>query len=269
MNQISKTLVTAILLVGATSVYSAPVQLATGDIIVEYDLDNFSLNVDGTGYDSSVYSVTALANGVRLGFGGLLNIYASSYSNYSPETKEADYSALFSLVPTAGKTITGFTITYSGGYSVEMPGSAEANGVGLTVGGSSGGGLFSISSSFTGASVPTLSGQLSATGEISVVDVLDGFQDVLIGYQPVLDYCEVENPEICHYHDEPVYQQVPVYHQETDLGEASVYIDSITISADVAPVPLPPSGLLMGAGLLGLGLRKMRYRKSADIQSKV
>jgi hypothetical protein len=264
MNQISKTLMTAILSWGATSAYAAPVQLAAGDIIVEYDLDNFSLNVDGTGYDSSVFLVTPLANGVRLGFSGLLNVYASSYFNYSPQTKEADYSALFSLAPTAGKTITGFTITYSGGYSVEMPGSAGASGVGMSVGGSSGGGPFSISSNFTGMGVPTLSGQLSATGEITFVEVLDDFQDVLVGYQPVLDYCEVENPEVCYYHDEPVYEQVPIYHQEMDLGEASVYIDSITISADVAPVPLPPSGLLMGAGLLGLGLRKMLNRGSVN-----
>lgn len=269
MNQINKTVMTAILLWGSTLAQAAPVQLSAGDIIVDYDLDNFFLNVDGNNFDSSVFSLTPLADGVRLEFSGLLNVYASSYFNYSPQTKTADYSALLSLAPVAGKTITDFTITYSGSYSIETPGSAAASGVGLSVGGSSGGGPFSISTNFTGMAVPTLSGQLSATGEISYVDVLEGFQDVLVGYQPVLDYCEVENPDICFYHDEPIYEQVPVYRQEMDLGEASIYLDSITISANVAPVPLPASGLLLSAGLFGLGLQKMRHRRSVDIRNKV
>jgi hypothetical protein len=269
MNQINKTLITAIVLCGATLTYAAPIQLSAGEIVVDYDLDDFFLNVDGSGYDSSVYSITPLLNGVRLEFSGLLNVYASSYFNLSPETKVADYSALFSLAPTAGRTITGFTVTYSGSYSVETPGSVAASGVGMSVGGSSGSGPFSIASNFAGMTVPTLSGQLSATGDIAYVDVLDGFRDVFVGYEQVLDYCEVENPEICYYRDEPVYEQVPVYRQEMDLGEASIYLDSITISADVAQVPLPASGLLLSAGLFGLGLQRMRYRRFAERRSNV
>lgn len=262
MNKINKTLMSAILLWGATLTHAAPVQLAAGDIIVDYDLDNFFLSVDGMGYDSSVFTLVPLNNAVRIEFGGLLNLYASSYFTFSPVYKTADYSAQLSLAPTAGKAINGFTITYSGGYSIESPGSAGASGVGLSVGGSSGGGPFSVSSNFPGLGVPTLSGQLSASGEIGYIEIFEGYQDVFVGYQQVLDYCEVENPEICYYRDEPIYEQVPVYRQETDLGEASVWLDSITITANVETVPLPPSGLLFGAGLLGLGLRKMRNRKS-------
>jgi hypothetical protein len=258
---------TAIYLFGAAVANAAPVQLIAGDIIVDYDLDNFFLNVDGSSYDSSVYSITPLTNAVRLEFGGLLNVYASSYSNYSPQTKTADYSASFSLAPAAGKTINGFTITYAGSYSIETPASAEATGVGLFVGGTSGGGVFSISSNFSGMGVPTLTGQLSATGDIAFIEVLDGFKDVFVGYEQVLDYCEVENPEICYYRDEPIYEQVPVYRQEMDLGEASIYLESITISANVTPVPLPAGGLLLGSGLLGLVLQKMRSRKFVDTKS--
>lgn len=147
---------------------------------------------------------------------------------------------------------------------MESPGSAGASGVGLSVGDSTSGGPFSVSSDFTGMVVPTLSGQLSATGEVSYVEVLAGFQDVLVGYQSVLDYCEVENPEICYYHDEPIYEQVPYYSQEMDLGEAAIYLDSITITANVTTVPLPASGLLFGAGLLGLAWQRRSAGRRDD-----
>lgn len=85
----------AFLLSGTTLAYAAPVQLFSGDTIIEYDLDNFFLNVDGFSHDPSVFSITPVTNGVRLGFGRYLNLYASSYFSYSPENKIADYSALF------------------------------------------------------------------------------------------------------------------------------------------------------------------------------
>lgn len=269
MRQTNTILMAAMLLAGAELANAAPVQLASGDVVIGYDLDNFSLNVDGVTYDSSAFSITPVANGVRLGFNGHLNVYASSYFTLSPETKTADYSALFSLAPVSGKSITGFNIIYSGGYTIETPGSASASGVGMFAGGSTGGGPFSITSNFSGASVPNLTGQLSATGEIGYVDVLDGFQTVFVGYQQVLDFCEPDNPDICHYHDEPLYQQVPVYRQEMDLGEASIFIDSITIAANVAPVPVPPSALLFLSGLLGLGVQKIRHGKCVRLQEKI
>jgi len=263
MKCINKILMGVFLLSGTTLVYAAPTQLFSNDTIIEYDLDNFSLNVNGISHDASAFSITPVTNGVRLGFSGYLNLYASSYFSYSPEEKMADYSALFSLAPTAGNIITDFNITYSGGYFIETPGSVGASGVGMSFSESSGGGAFSITSNFTGMAVPTLNGQLSATGSIGVIEVFDGYQEVFVGNQQVLDYCELENPAICYYRDEPVYDQVAIYRQEMDLGEASIYLESITIAANVTAVPEPPVGILMTFGLLVLGMQ-FRRKKSTD-----
>lgn len=254
----------AFLLSGTTLAYAAPVQLFSGDTIIEYDLDNFFLNVDGFSHDPSVFSITPVTNGVRLGFGRYLNLYASSYFSYSPENKIADYSALFSIAPTTGNNITDFNITYSGGYTIETPDSVGASGVGMSISKFNGGGTFSITSNFTGMAVPTLNGQLSAAGDIGFIEVFDGFEEVFVGYQQVLDYCETEDPSICHYHDEPIYEQVAVYRQEMDLGEAPIYLESITIAANVSPVPAPPSAMLLASGLLVLGAQKLRRRRSVN-----
>lgn len=264
MKNISKTFIAVFLLLGTTIAYAAPVQLFSNDIVIDYDLDNFSLNVNGISHDASAFSITPVTNGVRLEFGGYLNLYASSYFTYSQEDKMADYSALFSVAPTAGNIITDFNITYSGGYSIETPGSVGISGVGMSLGESSGGGAFSITSSFAGTAVPTLNGQLSATGAIGFVEVFDGYQDVFVGNQQVLDYCELENPDICYYRDEPVYEQVAFYRQEMDLGEASIYLESITIAANVTAVPEPPVRILMACGMLMLGVLQFRRRKSTD-----
>ena len=47
-----------------------------------------------------------------------------------------------------------------------------------------------------------------------------------------------------------------------DLGEASIYLDSITITANV--VPVPPSVLLFASALVGMGgVRKLKHDKRA------
>ena len=262
MKRINEVFAAATLCSGALLANAAPVQLFSGDVVVEYDLENFSLNVDGVGYDPALLSIVPVANGVRLEFGGYLNLYASSYFTYSAENKSADYSALFSFAPTAGNTISNFNITYSGGYSIETPGSVGASGIGMSVSASDGGQPFSITSGFAGGVLPALSGQLSATGEISYVEVFDHFEEVFVGYQQVLDYCEVDDPSVCYYRDEPIYEQVAVYRQEMDLGEATIYLDSITIAADVTAVPLPASSLLFASSLLGMAARRLRRNKT-------
>lgn len=257
-----KLIAVALFLGAGTAAHALPVQILSGDVTIDYDLDNFTLNIDGSSVDSSVFSVIPVANGVRLEFGGYLNLYATSYFNYSPETKVADYSALFSFLPKAGKNIASYNITYEGGYSIETPGSVGIGGIGIAINESQGGSPFLVTTLFGGPSAPTLTGQLSATGEITYVQVLDGYQDVFVGYQDVLDYCEVEDPTICYYRQEPVYEQVPIYRDEMDLGEASIYLNSITISANA--VPIPASAMLLGSALLGLGSMRNLKRRSVS-----
>lgn len=255
-----KNFIAAFCLLGASAIAQAvPIQINSNDVIIDYDdVDSFSLSLDGLVVDQSVLTVVPVTNGIRLQFGGHLNLYASSYFTYSSETKTADYSALFSFLPAAGKSITGYNITYTGGYSVETPGSVGISGYGMGFGDYQGGSSFSIATTSAGSIAPMLAGQLSATGEIGYIEVFDGYVEQLVGYQQVLDYCESENPDICYYRDEPIYEQVAIYRYEMDLGEASIYLDSITLTANV--VPIPSSALLLASGLLGLAARKFKRK---------
>lgn len=253
-------LIAASFLSGASVFAQAvPVQIISGDVVIDYDQDTFALNLDGLTVDPAVLSIVPVANGVRLEFGGSLNLYASSYFTYSSETKMADYSALFSFLPGGGKGIASYNINYTGGYSIETPGNVDINGFGMGFSEYQGGSLFSINTTVGGSTAPTLAGQLSATGNIGYVQVFDHYEDVFVGYQQVLDYCEEENPEVCYYHDEPIYEQVSIYRDEMDLGEATIYLDSITLTANV--VPIPASAMLLGSALIGLGgVRKLRRK---------
>jgi hypothetical protein len=46
----------------------------------------------------------------------------------------------------------------------------------------------------------------------------------------------------------------------TKSGVHYVYYDSKTVTGTVTPVPLPPAGLLLGAGLIGLAVARRRKR---------
>jgi hypothetical protein len=262
MIRIPNKFITAVLFSSASfTAHALPAQIITGDVTVDYDVDSFTLNVDGYSIDPATFaSVIPVANGVRLEFGGYLSAYGSSYTSYSSETKTADYSALFSFAPNAGKTIAGYTITYTGSYSIETPGSVDMSGVGVSFNQFSGGSPFSIAASVGGPTAPALAGQLSATGDINYVQVFDYYEDQLVGYQQVLDYCDSEDPTVCFYHDEPIYEQVPVYHDEMDLGEANMRLESITLQANA--VPVPGSAILLISALTGLGVGRMKMRGS-------
>lgn len=235
---------------------AAPTQFNTNNVTIDFDPEGFAFSRDVGGFGGfgseeippSSLLYTQVNSGVKLDFNGLMSLYATSYYDYSPQSLAASFNAYFGFTPDAGYQITGYTITYEGGYGIETPGSVSLGAPGVNFYQSSSGESFNIVANIAGPNAPSLAGGLGATGDIQYIQVFDGYEDVFSHYEDVLDYCEVENPDVCYYHQEPVYNQVAVYHDEMDLGEANINLQSITIQAQVAAVPEPGVlGLLMGA----------------------
>ncbi|RZI85466.1 MAG: PEP-CTERM sorting domain-containing protein [Rubrivivax sp.] len=252
-----RTLIVSALSAGA-AVQAAPTQWTGPQVNIDFDQDTFVFTRDTTAFGGvvtedilpSLVGVTAVNNGVQLNFNDQMSLYASSYYDFTPVSLTANFNALFNFTPTAGHIITGYTVTYAGNYSIETPGSVSVNGPG---GGlptqTSGIGGFNQSGVVMGALAPSISGGISAYGDITSVQVFDHYESVLDHYEQVLDYCEVDDPSICYYREEPVYVDVPYYRDETDLGEASISLQTITVTANVAAVPEPQHLALLAAGL--------------------
>jgi hypothetical protein len=78
----------------------------------------------------------------------------------------------------------------------------------------------------------------------------DGYYDIGSGWQPIGGYSP-------HTGDGPFVLQAIT---GAGAGAVEVHFDNFIITSDNVPVPLPPTALLLGAGLLGLGLPGLRRR---------
>lgn len=254
----------------APLVHAEAMQFSTGNVTIDFDPEGFAFSRDvggwGGGYTEEIsplsMSYTQVAGGVKLDFNGFMSLYATSYATFNSESLSGYFNAYFGFTPDAGYQITGYTITYQGSYSIETPGSVSVGGPGVSFGQNTGGDSFTLVANVGGPGAPTLTGGIGATGDVQWIQVFDGYETVLDRYETVLDYCEPEDPSICYYIDVPVYIEVPVYHDEMDLGEASVNLQSITVTAQVAAVPEPGViGLLAGAlpVLGGVWMRRRRH----------
>lgn len=228
-------------------VHAAAVQLDSAQVHVEFDPDSFSLIKDEHSFGAitqvnvpggSLSYTLAGQDAIRMDLGGALGVFASSYGNFSPETMGGSFSLAFQFTPQAGFMITGYTVTLEALASIETPGSVY---LGADAGGQSGQtssvGATTLTLNTTGAIAPSIQGSFGATGDVTTVQVFDGYDTYLDHYETVLDYCETEDPFTCYYREEPVYVTQPIYHDETDLGEASMQLQAITVQAHVVAVP--------------------------------
>ncbi|MBU0917590.1 MULTISPECIES: PEP-CTERM sorting domain-containing protein [Aquabacterium] len=249
---------------------AAPVQWATGQVLIDFDPDTFVFQSDTTYNGLMDISPDAMGyaqsgQGVVINLGGLVAAYASSYPYFSEDSRSASFSALFNFTAEAGYVINGYTIKYTGGYFTESPGNVGLNAQSgaITTGGNFGGDSFSIETYQAGAAAPQLSGNLSAWGGVDYIEVLDRYEQVYSHDEQVLDYCETEEPFTCYYTYVPVYIEQPVYRYETDLGEAQIFLSSIEIHPTVVAVPEPGTTAMTLAGLMGLGWWAARRRRTA------
>lgn len=249
---------------------AASVQWSTDRVTIEFDPETFVFQSDTTynglqnvSPDAMGYSQSG--QGVVINLGGLVSAYASSYPYFSEDSRSASFSALFNFTAGAGYEISGYTVKYTGGYFIETPGSAGLNAQSgaITTGGALGGDSFSIETYQVGAGSPQLSGQLSAWGGVSYIEVLDRYEQVYSHDEQVLDHCETEEPFTCYYTSVPVYIEQPVYRYESDLGEAQIYLSSIEVHATVVAVPEPGVTAMTLAGLAGMGWWASRRRRAA------
>lgn len=276
-----RSLAAAVAMGAAALAQAQSIQYATGQIDIEFDPSAFSFTVDTTSFggittvDVSPLSLgySQVGQGVEINFNGQLGVYASSYSAFSPQTLSGYFNAYFNFTPAAGYAITGYTVTYSGSYSVETPGSVSLydGDTGAWYSQSGGASGFSVSTTVAGALAPSVSGSFSATGDLTTIQVFDGYDIYIDHYEDVLDYCETEEPFNCYYRSEPVYVSVPVYHDETDLGEATFSLQGITVQANVVAVPEPESFALALAGLMVAGwrVRSLRSPLSGQVAGSV
>lgn len=253
---------------------AAAVQWSTGQVLIDFDPDTFVFQSDTTynglqNISPDAMSYAQSGQGVVINIGGFVSAYASSYTYFSEDSRSASFNALFNFTAEAGYVINGYTVKYTGGYFIESPGSAGLNAQGgaITTGGNLGGDSFSIETYQVGAGSPQLSGQLSAWGGISYIEVLDHYEQVYSHDEQVLDHCDTQEPFTCYYNTVPVYIDQPVYRYETDLGEAQIFLSSIEIQPTVVAVPEPGVTAMTLIGLAGLGWWGARRRLEVDARS--
>ena len=248
----------AVIAMGAAVVAPAQsIQYSTGQVAIDFDPSTFSFTSDTvySGPQGVSPAISQVGQGVTLNFAGTLAAYASSYQYYTPDARLASFNAFINFTAEAGYAITGYTVTYTGGYFVESPASVGLNGQSGTIllNGNVGGDSFSLSNYQGGPAAPQITGELSAWADITYIQVLDHYEKVYSHDEQVLDYCEPDDPGTCYYHPEPVYTDEPVYRYESDLGEGQIYLSTIEVQAHVAAVPEPRSLALGVAGMAVLG----------------
>lgn len=249
-------LAAAVLVLATGAAYAAPATVSTGNVDITYDQDTFIFNRDsgfGTeSIDPASVPLSFSGNSVTLDFGGALSAYGTGYGFGSPSAF-GDYLANFDFAAQAGYLITGYTVRYTGSYSIETPGDVSLSGTGISLSESTGAGNFDVTAAIAS---PYLAGNLNANGYVTTVEVIVGYEDVIVGYEDV----EVCDDFGCTIEQRPIYETVPIIDYQTDLGEASLYLNTITVTANVAAVPEPEAYAMLLAGLGVMGFMALRRR---------
>lgn len=246
-----------VLLAGASAaLQAAPTQWTTGQVGIDFDNNSFTWDRDVHAFGgvtrevipSSSLALTPVANGFEVNFNDLMGVYATSATTQSPETLTGNFSSVFNFTPAAGYAITDYTVTYTGNYSIEEPGLVTLRGPGYGFNGYALSGPIDHVGSQDARGVFRLDLSISAFADVVTRQVFDGYDTYLDHFESVLDYCDTAEPFTCYYREEPVYISQPTYHDETDLGEASINVRTVMVQANVVAVPEPEGLALLAMG---------------------
>lgn len=256
---------------------AAPTSMVTGQVVIDYDPDTFVFNNasdfgDPSGPTTSPYPIGDVVigfsgNRADLTFTNGLRADDSAFGESDPLNPAiGPFSAPFAFTAQPGWVITGYRLRAIGTYSIEVPGevSVEFGALGAplfeSAGTSSTGVFFDRTLDVTGAVSPGLVGQLVAYAQVNQISL--GFFDDPSRpiFEFVPDDSACSDPSSC-----PGSQVIVGYEQierfETDLGSASVNIDTLSIEAVTRPVPEPSTWALLAAGL-GLVAGTVRRRNA-------
>jgi hypothetical protein len=256
---------------------AAPTSVSTGQVVIDYDPDTFTFNNasdfgDPSGPTFSPYPIGDVVigfsgNRADLTFTNGLRADDSAFGESDPLNLAIGlFSAPFAFAAQPGWVITGYRLRAIGTYSIEVPGevSVEFGALGAplfeSTGTSSAGVFFDRTLEVAGGGSPGLVGQITAYAMVNQISL--GFFDDLS--RPIFEFVP-DDPSCSDPFSCPGSQVLVGYEQierfETDLGAASINVDTLSIEAITRPVPEPSTWALLAAGL-GLGAGAMRRRSA-------
>jgi hypothetical protein len=260
MNAFRRTLLT-LAAAACMAAQAAPTQLNVNNTTVDFDPEAWTASSTFAGPldPNTQFSVSVAAGGIAIDFNGHISAFADSLTFFTPDSQGAGFNMGLGFSADAGFQILGYTITVSGTYDIESPGSMSA---GLPIGpeffdssSAAVGTPFSLSAPHAGAVAPALVGGISAYADVQ--EVQTGTTLVEIGQREVCT--DPTDPTTCYF--EPIFEEQPVY--MTDYGIVSVNLQRLLVVPNVAAIPEPQTYALMAFGLLGVACAARRRRATA------
>ncbi len=245
----------------AVSVQAAPSQLLVNNTTVDFDPDTW---VFSNSYDPFVTPAatgsSVVGAGIALDFNGTMTLSANSLTLFAPESQDGGFNVSFVFAADPGYQITGYQLTFSGSYGIETPGSVYADS-GTAAFSASSSGLsspFSFARSIAAALLPAVAGSVNASAYVDILLVQTGTETVQIGTTPV-EVCGIPgDPSTCTIVDEPVYEERPIFTEQSDYGDATLSLDRLLIVPTVTAVPEPGTYALLLLGIVGIAALSRR-----------
>lgn len=245
----------------AAAATAAPSQLVVNHTTADFDPDTwvFSNSVDPFVTPAATGS-SVVGAGIALDFNGTMTLFANSLTSFAPDVQNGGFSISYAFTPDVGYQITGYELTFSGSYGIESPGSVYADSSAAAFSSTSSGlsAPFSFTRSIAGAALPAVLGSVNASADVDILLVQTGTEIVQIGTTPV-EVCSIPgDPSTCTIVDEPVYEERPIFTEQSDYGDAALSLNRLLIVPTVTAVPEPGTYALMLLGVAAIAVMRRR-----------
>lgn len=221
---------------------------------------NATGNVQVTTIPAAELSINPIANGFNVDFGGRMQVYDDTHGLTDNGVAGVGTIDLkFNFTPRAGYRITGYNVAFTGQYSFQ--GNAYSSSF-FNLSGD----IRSVDDLFGnhgfgvgGAPANQFNASILAVTQVEAYEQIVGYTtewvSVFIGTEYSDPNCQEDG---CPLQDvyERMQVETPIYEWYDIPGYATVAIDSLSISANVEPVPLPAAAWLFGGGLPFLLVRR-------------